>query len=282
MKRPQPGASNPRPRVRYFVDEAGDPTLFSEKGRCIIGEEGCSTFFILGLLEAEDPECLSDRLETLRRRLLADSYFRGLPSMHPEERKTAVVFHAKDDLPEVRREVFTLLAGAPVRFFAAVRSKRAVLQYVQSRNRTDRSYRYKPHELYDYLVRTLFTDRLHQHDEYGITFARRGASDRTEALQIALDQARERFAKKWDRRSNAVIEVESAAPCAHGGLQAVDYFLWALQRLYERGEDRYLQLLWPGCSLIRDIDDNRKAPYGVYYQKKTPLSAASLAGHPGI
>jgi len=280
MKTPHPDA--PRARVRYFVDEAGDPTLFSDRGRCIIGEAGCSRFFTLGLLEAEDPEGLSDRLETLRRRLLADSYFRGVPSMRPGERKTAVVFHAKDDLPEVRREVFALLVDEPVRFFAAVRSKMAVLQYVQSRNRTDHAYRYRPNELYDYLVRTLFADRLHQHDEYEITFARRGASDRTEALRTALDQARERFAKKWDRPSNAVIEVESATPCAHGGLQAVDYFLWAIQRLYERGEERYTQMLWPRCSLVRDIDDNRKTTYGVYYQKKTPLSAASLVGHPGI
>jgi hypothetical protein len=282
MKTPQPGAEDPRARVRYFVDEAGDPTLFSDGGHCIIGEAGCSRFFILGLLEAEDPEGLSGRLETLRRRLLADSYFRGVPSMHPEEKKTAVVFHAKDDLPEVRREVFDLLLDEPVRFFAAVRSKMAVLQYVKSRNGTDPTYRYKPNELYDYLVRTLFADRLHQHDEYAITFARRGASDRTEALRVALDQARERFAKKWDRPSNAVIKVESATPCAHGGLQAVDYCLWAIQRLYERGEDRYVQLLWPRCSLIRDIDDNRNASYGVYYQKKTPLCAASLVGHPGI
>jgi len=202
--------------------------------------------------------------------------------MNPREKKTAEAFHAKDDLPEVRREIFALLADEPVRFFAAVRSKKATLQYVQNRNRTDRSYRYRPNELYDYLVRALFTDRLHQHDEYAVTFARRGTSDRTEALRVELDKARERFARKWSCSSNAVIEVESAEPCVHGGLQAVDYFLWALQRAYERGEDRYIQLLWPRCSLVRDIDDNREAPYGVYYQKKTPLSAASLVGHPGI
>jgi hypothetical protein len=29
--------------------------------------------------------------------------------MHREARKTALFFHAKDDLPEVRREVFRLL-----------------------------------------------------------------------------------------------------------------------------------------------------------------------------
>jgi hypothetical protein len=268
--------------VYYFVDEAGDPTLFNEKGRCIVGEDGCSRFFILGLLEVEDPAGLTNRLEVLRKRLLADPYFRGVPSMEPAARKTSVAFHAKDDLPEVRREVFNALADEAVRFFAVVRSKKATLQYVQSRNRSDSVYRYQPNELYDYLVRVLFKDRLHQSDEYAIAFSRRGASDRTEALETALDQARHRFSEKWGRRSSAVIGVQSASPAGHGGLQAVDYFLWALQRVYERGEDRYIQMLWPRCSLVRDIDDNRKTAYGVYYQKKTPLSAASLVGHPGI
>jgi hypothetical protein len=31
----------------YFVDEAGDGTLFDRKGRIIVGMAGCSRFFIL-------------------------------------------------------------------------------------------------------------------------------------------------------------------------------------------------------------------------------------------
>lgn len=55
-----------------------------------------------------------------------------------------------------------------------------------------------------------------------------------------------------------------------GALQATDYFLWALQRFYEKGEDRYLSYLWPLFRLVRDLDDTRRHPYGEYYtQKKT-------------
>jgi len=32
----------------FFVDEAGDDTLFDKKGRVIVGQEGCSNYFILG------------------------------------------------------------------------------------------------------------------------------------------------------------------------------------------------------------------------------------------
>jgi hypothetical protein len=39
----------------YYVDEAGDGTLFDSRGRTIIGTPGCSIFFILGLLEISNP-----------------------------------------------------------------------------------------------------------------------------------------------------------------------------------------------------------------------------------
>jgi hypothetical protein len=100
----------------YFVDEADDPVLFDAKGRALPGQEGCSRHFILGVLDVADPEALGAELETLRLELLADPYFRDVPSMQPERRKTAWMFHAKDDVPEVRREVFRVLMRHPVQF----------------------------------------------------------------------------------------------------------------------------------------------------------------------
>ena len=96
--------------LHYFVDEAGDPTLFSGNGRILVGSAGCSNYFILGKLEIADPEGLSRQLEQLRSELLGEPYFRGVPSMQPERKRTALAFHAKDDPAEVRREVFKLLA----------------------------------------------------------------------------------------------------------------------------------------------------------------------------
>ena len=269
--------------TEYFVDESGDPTLFDSKGQSLVGTPGCSRFFILGLLEVANPIGLTERLDTLRAKLLADPYFREVPSMQEKANKTATMFHAKDDLPEVRREVFNLLLTEDVRFFAVIRSKKATIKYVTDRNRLDNAYHYHPNELYDYLVRSLFLDRLHQSDRYVITFAHRGRKDRTQALREAIEAARKRFAKKWDRRvTNADIKVQSDWPYVHGGLQAVDYFLWALQRLYERREDRFIKLLWDRCRLVRDLDDTRKTRYGTYYGKKTPPDAALLENHPGI
>lgn len=260
----------------YFVDEAGDPTLFAARGKVTVGLEGCSRFFILGTLDVADPPKLSQDLLMLRTELLADPYFQKVPSMQPENQKTALFFHAKDDLPEVRREVFKLLLKQDVRFSAIVRDKMQVLAYVRGRNDTSPAYRYNPNELYDFMVRRLFKERLHKFGKYSICFARRGNTDRTAALTAALSEARASFAKTWGINANPEITVLPSSPIREVPLQAVDYFLWAVQRTFERREDRFLQLLWSKCSLVIDADDTRKKGYGVYYTKKKPLTAAAL------
>lgn len=273
IENPAPN-SEPQPsRCHYFVDEAGDGTLFNSKGRVIIGEDGCSRYFLLGILEVPDPVALQGVLDSLRANLLCDPYFRNIPSMQPEARKTAVAFHAKDDLPEVRREVFAeLIKHSDLRFYAVVRDKFAVLKEVKSR----KYKRYHPNELYDQLTKRLFKDRLHKAEEYSITFATRGSSDRTQALKSALETARHRFEEKWNIYSDARISIKAEPASANACLQAADYFLWAVQRCFERREIRYLDYVWPNCRLIMDVDDVRKKHYGVYYTQKTPLTIDKL------
>jgi len=76
--------------------------------------------------------------------------------------------------------------------------------------------------------------------------------------------------------SDMIIAIIPTSPVHEAGLQAADNFLWALQRTFERGEDRFLQLLCPQCSLIIDADDTRENGYGTYYTRKKPLTAAAL------
>ncbi len=261
----------------YFVDEGGDSTLFSRKGKVLVGTEGCSRFFMLGLLDVPDPVELQRTFGDLRARLLSDPYFKDVPSMQKSAKKTALGFHAKDDLPEVRKEVFVLLRNMEgLRFFAVVADKWRVLEYVRQQNERNPAYRYHPNELYDYLIRRLFKNLLHQDSGYEIIFSKRGKSDRTSALCQALEAARDRFAKQWKVISDAPMKVSAATPREQTCLQAVDYFIWALQRLYERGEDRYVAYLWQAFRLVQDIDDTRKAGYGVYYTQKKHLNAAAL------
>lgn len=268
----------PNPIIRhYFVDEAGDPTLFGKRGKLLVGSEGCSKYFILGKLDVADPVSLTTELASLRVRLLADSYFHGVPSMQPAERKTALAFHAKDDVPEVRREVFKLLLGHDVQFFAIVRDKAVVTQKVLDHNAKRPAYRYHPNQLYDRCVSQLFKERLHKDDGYAIYFARRGKSDRTEALEKALEAARASFRQRWGISGTAPIEIIPSNPPEVVCLQAVDYFLWALQRFFEKDEDRFLNLIWPKTKLVIDVDDTRSKRYGVFYTQTVPLTLAARA-----
>ena len=261
----------------YFVDEGGDGVLFSRKGKVLVGTEGCSRFFILGLLEVPDPAALKERFEDIRAQLISDSYFKNVPSMQPANRKTALAFHAKDDLPEVRRDVFRLLRDTDgLRFFAVVADKLSVLEYVRQRNKREPTYRYYPNELYDYLTGRLFKERLHQHERYNIIFSKRGKSNRLDTLRKLIETASEPLKQEPDSSNNPVTYVSAATPKEHVGLQAVDYFVWALQRLYERDEERYLLYLWDAFRFVHDIDDMREAGYGVYYTQKKPLTAAAL------
>jgi hypothetical protein len=260
----------------YYVDEAGDPTLFTRRGKkSLIGKDGCSTFFLLGLLNVPDPLSLANDFISLRQELMSDPTLSSVPSMQPDRKKTALMFHAKDDCPEVRREVFKMLMKHDLKFFALVRDKRRITELVKEHNKKQPQYRYHSNQLYDRCVSRLFKERLHKDAGYAIHFAKRGSKDRTDALRAALEQARNNLRKSWGIASTAPIEVKPCIPQQEVGLQAVDYFLWALQRMYEREEDRYWTFVSPSVSLIQDVDDTREHEYGVYYNKKSPLTKAS-------
>lgn len=252
--------------IHSFVDEAGDPTLFgSRRGSGpLIGSDGCS---ILGKLEVDDPEFLASQLGDLRARLLTDPYFAGVPSFCPARGKTAVAFHAKDDLPEVRYQVFRLLQeqGDSLRFDAVIADKRVLVRQELARREVDPSARYDPNSLYDSLVRSLYGKFHRLAVEYHVWIAKRGQKDRNEALLTALGhaegdfQASFGFARGNPEMWNLRISNPKSAPC----LQAVDYFLWAVQRFYEPRrhpstnetirENRFLKLIWPQVGELHDL-----------------------------
>jgi len=269
--------NDPESAIRhYFVDEAGDANFFDAGGRVIAGTQGCSSHFILGVLDVKDSAGLGMRMRLLHDQVRKDAFFAGVESLKPERQKTAVLFHAKDDIDEIRERVFRLLLQEDVRFAAVVRDKRGLAVDVKNRNQQSQTYHYTPNHLYDEMIRRLFKDRLHKDAGYQVYFSKRGSKDRTAALKAALEQAREKFRKQWGIAGIAPIEVSALAAAEHYGLQAVDYFLWALQRAYSTGQDRYIRFLWPKVSLVHDVDDRRNNLYGVYYTAENGLTAEKL------
>jgi len=265
----------PRPLRHFFVDEAGDLTLFNARGEVIVGRPGVSHCFMVGALELPDPPSTDAALETLRAELSRDPYLRGIPSLQPARGKTALAFHAKDDVPEVRREVFKLIPSFHPKVIVAVRRKpdlanEAKLDLLLKRRKRGQD------EIYDHLVRLIFRNLLHRAERNHVTFARRGKRNRETALRAAIAKAKSDFERKWGKGIDRPTAVVSTVPSESGGLQVIDYCLWAVQRLYERREERFLAAIAPHVRLVMDLDDTRQRRVGEWYQDRNPLTLEKM------
>jgi hypothetical protein len=260
--------------MHHFIDEAGDFSLFNRRKQVVLGIEGVSNYFMVGAAFVADPEALNQQLALLRDDVLRDPLLNRIPSLDPARKKTALAFHAKDDVPEVRYKVFSLLAITDVQVFAVIRTKQALIEEASMLFR--RGIRLSENEIYDELLSRLLRNRLHLAESNTIVVARRGTRDRKDALTAAIGRAQENFAARWGARNFGPCHVATAYPHESGGLQAADYFLWALQRLYERRDDRYFAPLAKHYRIIMDLDDTRRKAYGEWYSDSNPLTLEKL------
>lgn len=259
----------------YYVDEAGDTTLFGRHGKALVGTEGVSAYFMVGRLEVVDVDALQADLDALRRELLSDPLLQAIPSMQAGAAKTALFFHAKDDAPEVRHAVFKLLLKHEIKISAVVKSKQHLLNDLQKMQETHHEYRYKAHghDVYDALISRLFVNSSWAAESKpSITFAVRGNKARTAILQTVFEETALTQAHNLGLSLDASFH--STYPSKSAGLQACDYLLWALQRFYERREERYLQAMWSKFDRVLDMS----CIGGMTFNEKHPLSLKSRAG----
>ncbi len=231
----------------------------------MLGTEGVSNVFMLGFAEITEPEIVRKELTELRLSLLSDPYFKSAPSLAPASRKTAFGFHAKDDLPEVRRKVYELLSKHEIKVQIAIRRKR----YLIANALCYKNHKSKLSEnrIYEELITRLFKETLHTAEVTNIMFSQRGNSNRNNAYMKALEQARKNFAKRTGIVGDSLIKLESQASFSDPCLQVIDYLLWPIYRLYEKQESRYYDYMADKYSLIKDIDDTRHRKTGVYYNR---------------
>jgi hypothetical protein len=190
-------------------------------------------------------------------------------------KKTAGCFHAKDDCAEVREKVFRLLGGWNIKVKVGIRRKQVLVNEV--RLKEGRGTPWNADFVYDNMVKTLFKNSLHSADENIIVFARRGKSARGKMLAAAIERARTNFARATGIAAKAPTKINASTPSESCGLQTIDYFLWALQRLYERKEDRYFNFLSEHYRLIMDFDDKRTGKsYGRWYSDQDPLTKEKI------
>ncbi len=259
----------------YYVDEAGDLNIFDKKGKLILGNNGVSHTFMIGIVQLSNPIFVKEKLEDLRSSLLGDLRFKDIASMNPSAMKTALFFHAKNDHPDVRKEVFKILPELGAKVQIAIRRKSELANFAQ-RLQSEKGEKLKNGDIYDKLVTLLFRNILHQADENKITFARLGKSERRESLVNAITQAKNKFEQNTRKGYDKPTIIDVKKSSEEIGLQVIDYYLWALQRLYEKNDDTFFNSLVQDYSLIIDLDDQRKRDTGEWYSRKNPLTIQKI------
>lgn len=86
-------------KYHRFLDEAGDTTFYGKGKIPIIGNEGVSTSFLLGMLTLNEPvEDVRNKILMLQTQIAEDPYFQAVPSIQKKKSKMGFFLHAKDAL----------------------------------------------------------------------------------------------------------------------------------------------------------------------------------------
>jgi len=262
-------------KVHRFLDEAGDTTFFG-KGRVpILGKDGVSLCFGLGMVKFG--VCVAEartEVEALARSIEADPYLNRIPSVAKRVQSGGFYFHAKDDPPEVRERLFRWIRAADCSLEMVVGRKIPEL-FARKHNGQDS-------EFYADLLSHLLKNKLRLGQRQVIHIAERGKTTRNHVLELAVAKARDRFAKKRDAAeisTEVVFDVQT--PRTEPLLWVPDYLAWTVQRVFERGETRHYDFVRERISLVVDLYDAEKYEGSQnYYTPKRPLTALNKVGPP--
>ena len=258
-----------------FLDETGDTTFYGKGRRLIIGTNGVSLSFGLGVVRIDRPlEDVRQEVRALEAQVEADPLLNTIPSVQKRVASGGFYFHACKDTPDVRAVLLRYLRELPCEAEMVVARKIPALFEKQHNGRED--------EFYADLLAHLLKNRLKRPGTLVFNVAERGSSTREKVLTDALKLATERAAKKWgadNLKARTVFNVQN--PRTEPLLTVSDYLCWAVQRVFETGEVRHYNYLAGKIRLVVDLYDRDKyVGNRNYYDKKNPLMAGNKLGPP--
>jgi hypothetical protein len=258
-----------------FLDETGDTTFYGKGRKLIIGREGVSLSFGLGIVRIDRPlNEVRQEVRALEKQIEADKLLNTIPSVQKRIASGGFYFHACKDSPDIRTVILHYLRDLPCEAEIVVARKIPRLFEKQHHARED--------EFYGDLLSHLIKGRLKGSGTLVLNVAQRGSSTREKVLRSALSLATKRAAKKWEAESlqtRAVFNIQN--PRTEPLLTVSDYLCWAVQRVFEKGEVRYYDYLMEQIRLVVDLYDREKYKgWRNYYDKKNPLKAENKIGPP--
>lgn len=250
----------PQQQYHRFLDEAGDMTFYG-KGRVpILGEKGVSHCFILGMVKFHtDLKPIRTQLFDFQRSIPENLYYKGVPSVEKRVKKGGFYFHAKDDLPELRKEFFDFIKTLDCSFYAVVARKNYGI--------FERKHHGKSNEMYADLLSHLLIEEFKTDQKLVLNIAELDSSTHTQNLEKAGEMARgigqiKKVAfNAWKFKDDPLLSVS-------------DYLCWAVQRVFETGETRFYNYMQDKIEIVWDIYDKKETKYS----KELPLTEKNKVG----
>lgn len=245
-----------------FLDESGDMTFFDKNGKNSVGADGVSTVFMIGMVHIKsDLEKVRNDITRLTQQVVEDPYFAGIPSIQKRVGKGGFFFHAKDDIPEVRKIMYDYLRNELMFSLEVIVARKIESTFTWQHQKNEALF-------YSDVLGHLLKSKLGQSGKLVLNIAERDKTTSNANLQTALDGAEERYRNNPRNtrplQKNVVFNVQK--PTGEPLLAVVDYALWAVQRVFTRGEMRYYDVLRDKIPPIIDIYDRDKyKDWGNYY-----------------
>lgn len=232
-----------------FLDESGDTAFYSKGKRLIVGEDGVSLAFSIGMVGINaDVGKVRSAVCKLQKQVEQDTYLNVIPSIQKKIQSKGFYFHATDDPPEVRQIFYKFIKDLDCSAEIIVARK---IPSIFSRKHNSHEA-----EFYADVLSHLLKDKLKRGNKLVLNIAARANSTSNRNLEDALEKAIGRARKKQsddDLKTKIVFNVQNhyAEPL----LNVADYICWSVQRVFEKGETRYYDFIREKISLVVDLYD---------------------------
>jgi hypothetical protein len=261
-------------KQHYFLDEAGDPCFYGKGKTIIVGQQGVSLYYLLGMVQFEgDLQPIRNQVIQLQQEITSNPYFAGVGSIEKKKQQRGFYFHATDDVPEVRKLFFDFIKSLNCSFEVVVAAKIPGL-YVKKHNANQK-------EFYADLLSHLLHEKLTIDKRLVLNIADRNTSTRQDNLELGLKKAIARFTKQNPTsiiNPNVVFNVQNQL--TEPLLNIADYLCWSVQRVFEKGETRFYNYIKDKIKVVADIyeDEVLEGEEQMYYRKTSTVIITNKKG----
>ena len=260
------------PVTHRFIDEVGDTTFFGKGGVTILGQEGVSMAFGMGLVRIDRPLAeVRAEITALQKQVETDPLLYPLPSVAKRMAKGGFFFHACKDTPDVRTVFLHYLRDLPCEI-EVVMARKLPSIFVQKHHGKD-------DEFYADVLSHLIKSRLREPQRLVLNVAQRGSSTRAKVLDEALTKAVGSAGRQWQQHElQSQVGFNVQTPLTEPLLSVADYLAWSVQRVFEMGDMRYYTYLREKIRLVVDLYDTTGTNH--YDPTTHPLTAENKIGPP--